>query len=369
MASSSSDSSVIADDVAETTEPAPPLGTPELSLGEGETPLVALAGIGRLLGVEVWGKLELCNPTGSYKDRVAARSLAAAVAAANDGWIATSSGNAGTALAAYGARASLPGLLLVQSSSTREKLIPCLALGAEVLRVTGVGSGGTPGADSRMFDLVRHAARRLNLFLGITAHAYNPEGMRGAEAIGVEIGRSGRWDAVYVPTGGGGLITAVARGLEASTRSPVVAVQPSGSAPIVRCLNGELATPRLETCETRVTGLQLAQPPDGDLAVETTRRLNGWGAHVSDDSIFSALQLLARKEGVFAEPAAAAALAGVIADLQAGRLKPGARVACVLTGSGLKDIDAAESVTAGPSTVALDDLNSAIASWADARSS
>ena len=101
-----------------------------VDLGEGNTPLLTLPRLADLLGVsQVYAKMECCNPTGSYKDRVAAMSLSLALDRGCRGWIATSSGNAGLAFAAYGARAGLPGFLCMVASAPLEKRVPLMPYG------------------------------------------------------------------------------------------------------------------------------------------------------------------------------------------------------------------------------------------------
>jgi threonine synthase len=340
-----------------------------VTLGEGDTPLVPLPRLGARIGLpDLWAKLEQTNPTGSYKDRIAACSLSLALARGDRGWIATSSGNASTSLVAYGARAGLPGMLLVTPNIPREKLIPSLSGRAHVVKVAGTGTGGSPEAASRTFETARAAAAAHRLFLGITAHAYNPDGMRGADTIGHELAAAGiAADACYVPTGGGGLATAIGRGLAAAgSAEAVVIAQPSGCAPIARVLAGELEEVRVDRCDTAISGLQLPLPPDGDAAIAAARASGGWGVAVDDEAILDAQLLLSREEGLLVEPASATALAGVVADRRSGRLDGGARVVLVLTGSGMKDLATPEARLAAPATCEPAQLDGEIAAWLDA---
>lgn len=316
-----------------------------VSMGEGDTPLVALPRLGVRIGLpRLRAKLETINPTGSYKDRIAASSMALALERGNRGWIATSSGNAGAALASYGARAGLPGLLLVMPSIPREKLLPAQAVGTRVVRVDGVGTGGGADAMARMFAAVAAAAEQHDLFLAVTANALNPQGMLGADAIGAELARDSVVpDVVYVPTGGGGLSVCVARGLAAEGASTAVVVaQPSGCAPIVGVLDGRLDEPRIATCESEITGLQLPLPPDGDQAIAAVRASGGWGTARPDDAILAAQRDLAALEGVFVEPAAAAGIAAAAHDRASGRIDADAEAVVVLTGAGFKDLATVE---------------------------
>lgn len=343
------------------------VAVPRLRLGEGDTPVIALPRLGESIGVpRLRAKLETINPTGSYKDRIASTSMALAVSRGARGWIATSSGNAGAALAAYGARAGLPGLLLVTPTIPREKLLPAQAVGARVIRVDGVGTGGDANAAARMFEVAAEAAAAHNLFLAVTANAFNPDGMVGADEIGVELAREYVVpDVVYVPTGGGGLSVCVARGLVTggASATAVVVAQPSGCAPIVAVLDGTLSEPRIETCGSAISGLQLPLPPDGDLAIAAVRASGGWGTATSDAEILDAQRRLAVLEGVFVEPAAAAGIAAAAEDRRRGRIDADAEAVVVLTGAGFKDLATVERGQAPPEDAYPADLPEYIDRW------
>jgi threonine synthase len=336
------------------------------TLGEGNTPLIELPRLGARLGVGgLYAKLETCNPTGSYKDRIAKRSMERALERGLNGWIATSSGNAATAFATYGRRAGVPGFLCVNETITREKLLPVLALGPQVVRISGTGDGGGRDTERQLFDAVSAAAAEHELYLGVTAHRYNDAGMRAVDEIAHEVVSAGLApDLAYVPTGGGGLISAIARGFrQAGAPTAAVSCQPAGCAPIARCLSGELNSPVVERTETSISGLQLPGPPDGELAVEGVRAGGGWGAVSSDEEIVAAQRSLAREEGVFVEPAAACALACLVNDLRDGRVEPDASVVLVLTGSGFKDLMTLERATTPPPLATVDEVPGLVERW------
>jgi len=334
-----------------------PVSTPIVSLGEGDTPMIALERLGARIGLpRLKAKMESMNPTGSYKDRIAAVSITLARERNQRGWIATSSGNAGMALAAYGARAGMSGLLFCVPDMPREKMLPLLTMGIEVQPVEGVGTGGTPAAAAATFGAVRAAAAEHNLYLGVTAHAFNPEGMRGVDTLGYELQREAPdARAVYVPTGGGGLAAATARGLaDAGSAAATIICQPAGASPIVAFLAGEIDAPRIARVETGISGLQLPAPPDGELAADLARAKGGWGTAAPDAEIHAAQDLLAAYEGVFVEPASATALAAAIRDRQGGRLGADDEVILLLTGSGLKDLRSIETRHPRPDAIPPD---------------
>ncbi|GHE98709.1 threonine synthase [Amycolatopsis deserti] len=336
-------------------------------LGEGNTPLLPLNALAARLGLaELHGKLETVNPTGSYKDRVAALSVSLARSRGLRGWIATSSGNAGVAMAAYGARAGLPGFLCLVASAPVEKKLPLVPYPARVLAVGGIGDQGTGATGQRLFEVVQRAGERHRLYLGITAHAFNPEGMRGCDTIAYELAEQlPGLSHVYVPVGGGGLLTAIARGFgHRNLRVRTVACQPAGCAPIVRFLEREIPEPRVVTCASQISGLQLPHPPDGLLAAESVVRTGGWGTCAEDAAVLVAQRLLVETEGVFVEPAAALPLAALILDLENGRIDRDARVVLVFTGAGWKDLKRFDEEASRVRVADLDDVPACIDEWA-----
>ncbi|MEE6287872.1 pyridoxal-phosphate dependent enzyme [Georgenia sp. MJ173] len=328
-----------------------------LTMGEGGTPIVALDVLAARWGLGgLWGKAEYLNPTGSYKDRIAVATMAHARREGYRGWLGTSSGNGGAAMAAYAVRAGLPGVLLVPADAPAEKLASITPYGVLLLSAGPMG----PDVMARLGAIA--AAERL--ILTITAHRYNPVGMRGADGIGAEIAAHGRATHVYVPTGGGGLLVATARGLRNSGSAvPVVVAQPAGCAPIACAVAGQIPQPRIDTWVTAISGLQLPLPPDGDLAVRAVTDSGGWGCAVPDDDAWRAQDELARAEGIFVEPASAVALAAVRADATAGRLGAADEPCVVLTGHGLKDLGRFTGTARRPVPTTIDQLPGRVSGW------
>jgi threonine synthase len=214
-----------------------------------------------------------------------------------------------------------------------------------------------------MFEAVMETAGIHGWLPMITAYRYAPGPMEGAKTVAHEIVEAlrGAPDRVYVPVGGGGLLAATWRGfVEASTlgwarRTPgMVAVQPEGCAPVARAV---LGLPPADTpVTTAVSGLQVSDPPDADLAQDAIAASKGSAVLVSDDAIRAARRALARDEGIFAEPAGAASLAGLLVDLRAGAVSPGAHVVCLITGTGFKDASGLSATGAAP-VLAVDELD------------
>lgn len=302
-------------------------------LGEGQTPVLSLPSLARHFGLSrISAKAEYLNPTGSYKDRIAAATVKDAFRRAHRGWIGTSSGNGGAAMSAYGSRAGLPGFLCIPVSTPPEKLKSIVPYGTTLFVMSEIGL--------REMEAIKDLAHDFNLKMSVTAYQYNAEGMTGAELIGNELRIQGSFTHVYVPTGGGGLLVAVARGLqEKSQISPkIICAQPTGCGPISRHLRNELDTPTISTCDSMISGLLLPNPPDGRLATEEVRRTKGWGCLVDDEVAYAMQDLLARIEGIFVEPASALALAAMIQDFRLGLISESDNPLVILTGSGLKDL-------------------------------
>lgn len=142
------------------------------------------------------------------------------------------------------------------------------------------------------------------------------------------------------------------------------ACQPTGCAPIARYLSGELAEIAVDTCETGISALQLPDPPDGRLAVDAVIASSGWGSAVGDAEILSAQRLLASTEGIFVEPAAAAALASLIADVKRGGVGPSDHPVLLLTGAGWKDLSRFAGDADRLPTVELAGAGDRIDAWA-----
>jgi len=304
----------------------------ELSLGEGNTPLIPLRDLAAKWGIaEIWAKAEWRNPTGSYKDRIAVATMRFAKERGFAGWLGTSSGNGGAAMAAYGSRAQLPGFLCVVANAPTEKLLAIRPYQVTLFLMEHLNS-------SEMMRLAQLSAE-WNLKLAITAYSFNPEGMIGAEDIGQEIANAGSFSHVYVPSGGGGLLTAVSNGFDKNGDKPrIICAQPNGCAPISCFIEGVISDPEIDMCESSISGLQLISPPDGVLAANAVRRSGGWGSKALDEETWQAQEDLAKYEGIFVEPASALALACLRNDRMSDRLASDSRTVVILTATGLKDL-------------------------------
>ncbi len=319
-----------------------------VTLQEGHTPLVPSTRLARQLGRPVWLKLEGCNPTGSFKDRGMTLAVSAAASEGARGVICASTGNTAAAAAAYAARAGLRCAILLPSGAVaRGKLVQAIAHGAQVLAIEA-------GFD-RALDLAQAASRA---FGDVLVNSLNPLRLDGQMTAAFEIcdalGRAPA--AVVLPVGNGGNITAYWRGFvryaetgRVTTRPRLFGVQAAGANPLVR--GTPVADPK-----TLASAIRIGRPANWQGAVEAARASGGAFLQVTDDEIAAAQRALAR-EGIFVEPASAAAAAGL------AYLPPGeGEVVCVLTGHGLKDPDAVPGVEPVRVAPTLEALGKALAS-------
>jgi threonine synthase len=327
-----------------------PLRDPALavSLGEGGTPLLPSAHLGKALGLPALHfKLEGLNPTGSYKDRIAAVGISRLRELGKRAWAATSSGNAGAAIAAYAVRAGLEGHLFTLEKAARAKIAQILAYGPRVYAVERLGYD--PEVERDTWRNIQTLCDANNWGMLVTARRFSPHAMEGVKTIAYEICEQlgGAPDVVYVPVGGGGLLSATWKGFVEwhaagyIDRLPrMVAVQASGCDAVTQAWQAGRDVEPIQGCTSTISGIQLTAPPDGDMVLRALRESGGWALSVPDDQTYQAQADLAEREGIFVEPAAAVTLAGVRADSAAKRLNGSARVVCLLTGVGFKDANA-----------------------------
>jgi threonine synthase len=343
----------------------PPLAEQyRISLGEGNTPLLRSRQIGPALGMEnLYFKLESCNPTGSYKDRFAVSAVGHLLEAGKNAVLATSSGNAGSALAAVCAAARIPCCLAITENAPEGKLRQIMACGARLFRIRGFGP------DQKMYDAVAQGLKPLAEEMGaemlISAFCFSPLAMTGVQTLAYELAEQlpEGIDHVFTPAGGGGLTLGVARGFERvrqqghSQSAPAVhCVQPEGNDTIASPLRQGGDRARDCECTTRIGGLQVPKVADGNQVLEACRASGGTGYLVGDEAVYRIQARMAREEGVFAEPAGAVALAGVLEARARGELEADSRVVCLVTGSGFKDEVAIERILKGRSAPMMEDF-------------
>ena len=294
-------------------------------------------------------KDDTLNPTGSLKDRASVLVAAFARKHGTPTVTVASTGNAASSMAGIGAAAGLAVTIFVPENPPRAKLIQCLQYGAEVRKV----DGPYDLAFQRSFDYVReHGGLNRNT-------GYNPLTIEGKKTAALEIfAQLGRMpDHIFVPVGDGVILCGIYKGLRdlvklgfARTVPTVWAVQAEGSNAVSRAvaaggfdaLDGGGSLP----AQTLADSISVGVPSAGRLAVKNIREHEGRCVQVSDDEILAAQRQLASRSGLFAEPAAAASLAGLLAAHD--RIDPESTVVLLITGTGLKDIDSAERLVEVP---------------------
>jgi threonine synthase len=294
-------------------------GDPVVSMGEGSTPLVRADHVSELVGREVWLKLEGLNPTGSFKDRGMTCAVSAALREGAQAVMCASTGNTAASAAAYAGRAGLTGIVIVpEGKIATGKLAQALMHGARVVALRG--------NFDQALDLVRELCDRHPIALVNSVNPFRLEGQKTA-AFEVLEDLGGDVDAVCLPVGNAGNISAYWKGFVQSDAAPAMfGFQAQGAAPLV---SGQ----RVEKPETVASAIRIGNPARWEEAMDAFTASRGMVRAVSDDEILDAYRYLAAREGVFCEPASAASVAGL---LKYG-VEGASRVACVLTGHGLKD--------------------------------
>ena len=308
--------------------------TPEIDLQEGSTPLVPSRNIGKALGLKnLYFKYEGLNPTGSFKDRGMVVAVAKALEAGSRVLMCASTGNTSASMAAYAARAGVRAIVVVPSGEiAMNKLSQALMYGAKVIALKGT-------FDTAL-ETVRDLTSRYNVAL---MNSVNPNRLEGQKTAAFEIVDvlGDAPDYLLLPVGNAGNITAYWKGFREyraagrSTRLPrMVGAQAEGAAPIV---NGHpVAQPK-----TVASAIRIGNPASWEGATSARDESGGMIAAVTDTEILSAQVQLASGEGLFAEPASAAPLALLFRLVREGKIAKDAITVVVLTGSGLKDPDAA----------------------------
>jgi threonine synthase len=284
-----------------------------ITLGEGNTPLLAAPRLGERHGCELWLKWEGANPTGSFKDRGMSLATTRAVERGVTRLVCASTGNTAASCAAYAARAGIEALIVVPAGGiASSKLVQVRAVGGRIVEIEGSFSDAFAYAEEA-------ASEPGSAFVNSGASNDRIEGqMSVAVEIAEQLGAAP--DAVTLPYGGGGNTRAVARGF----------------AELVGTLPALYPVEAAQRHDTVASAIRIVEPLHAPWVAETIERSGGTLITVTDDEILDAWKDLRMLEGVFSEPASAAGIAG-LAHRAGG---PGERVVCIVTGNGLKDPDA-----------------------------
>src|SRR3984957_16257394 len=329
-------------------------GEPQIGPSSGFTPLLRAERLGAELGIKkLYIKDDTVNhPTLSYKDRV----VSVAISKAREFGFTTvscaSTGNLATAVAAHAARAGLNCVIFMPEGVESGKIVGSTIYGARVITIRG-NYDDVNRLCSEIADKYGWA------FVNINLRPYYTE---GAKTFGFEVAEQLGWrlpDHIVVPTAGGTILPKVAKafkefkevGLIKSGEFKIHSAQAAGSAPVIHALHKhtDLITPVKP--DTIAKSIAIGNPADGFYVLKAVRDSGGWGDVATDPEIIDAIKLLARTEGIFAEPAGGTTLAVALKLVKQGRIKPDETVVVSITGNGYKTLEAVASAIDQPSII------------------
>ncbi len=314
---------------------------------------------------QVWIKDDSGNPTASYKDRATALAIAAARQKNIGTMTCASTGNAASSLAGLAAASRMETVIFVPAAAPEAKIAQLLVYGANVFAVEG--------SYDEAYDLCLEAAEKYSWYN--RSAAIHPYLVEGKKTGALEMANQLNWkvpDKVFVSVGDGSIVSGLCKGfkelvnIDLIDEAPqVIGVQAEGADTIAKAFDryegGEVEIME-QSASTVADSISVGKPRDIVKAVKYTYENGGRFLTVSDEEITSGLIELARKRGVFAEPAAAAAYAGLKKALNRGDLADSNEVGVFITGSGLKDVNAARKGVEGPMNVSpeLSDVERAL---------
>lgn len=328
------------------------IGTPLRAVGW--TPLYKPKRLAERLGlIDLWLKDDGRNPTASFKDRASAVTVARAQAIQVEVVITASTGNAGAALAGMAAAVDMPTVILAPKTAPQAKIAQLLIFGARVLLVDG--------SYDDAFNLSLEAAEAFGWYCRNTG--YNPFTAEGKKTAAFEIceqltiavdgiiERSQKWrspDTVFVSVGDGNIISGLHKGFKdlktlgwIENIPRLFGVQSGGSAAIYNAFVAGTENITPVRADTIADSISVDYPRDGLRALRAATQTGGAYLTVRDEDILTAMIDLARKAAVFAEPAGAAAYAGLVKAVAEGLVEPGECIVVINTGNGLKDVQTA----------------------------
>jgi len=320
----------------------------------GLTRLIKADRLGAALGLRnVWVKDDTGNPTHSFKDRVVAVALAAARELGFTVLCCPSTGNLANAVGAAAARAGWDSVVLVPSSLEQAKVLTTAVYGGTLLAVDG------------NYDDVNRLATELAAeheewaFVNVNVRPYYAE---GSKTLGYEVAEQLGWrlpEQIVVPVASGSQLTKVdkgftefgALGLVDATPYKVFGAQATGCSPVAKAFEDGHDVVAPVRPDTIARSLAIGNPADGPYVLDAVRRTGGALAHVTDDEVVEGIRLLAQTEGVFAETAGGVTVACTRKLIEAGQLDPDAETVLLITGDGLKTLDAVSGRVGPTATV------------------
>jgi threonine synthase len=315
---------------------------PRSALPTGCTPLVRADRLAERLGLrEVWIKNDTANPTHSFKDRVVSVALAKAAELGYEVAACASTGNLANAVAAHSAAAGLQSYVFIPADLEEQKILATGVYGTRLVTVRG------------NYDDVNRLCTELSgerewAFVNVNVRPYYAEGSKTlafeiAEALGFE-----QPDRVVGPIASGSMFTKVARGFEEWRQvglldgdAPVMdGAQADGCSPVAQAFDAGWDACKPVRPETIAKSLAIGNPADGPYALDLARRTGGSIDSVSDDEIRDGIRLLAETTGIFTETAGGVTTAVLRKLAERGDIDPDERVVALITGDGLKTLDA-----------------------------
>ena len=323
------------------------------SLNEGGSPLLKCSRLGERLGMKNLSvKFDGANPTGSFKDRGMTVGITKAKELGMKTVTCASTGNTSASLAAYAGLAGLRCVVLIPEGKVAlGKLAQAMMHGALVISIKG--------NFDQALDMVMKTSEKLGMYV---LNSVNPFRIEGQKTASYEIcdqmeGRCPEY--LYIPVGNGGNSAAYWKGfaeyesLGVVPGHPIIrGIQAEGAAPVAHMFeSGSKELVPIKNPNTVATAIRIGNPANWKKTVRAIRESGGYASVVTDEEILEAQRSLAKFEGIFAEPAGAAALAGLVKDIELGKIDKSADVVCVSTGHGLKDPDVAIAQSIQPKVI------------------
>lgn len=300
---------------------------PNISLGEGNTPLLRLNKLSKELKIDLWAKCEFLNPTGSFKDRGSVVEISKALELGKKGVVCASTGNMAASLSAYATKANLECIVVIPAKTPESKLQQALSCGAKLQKIAGNYDDCVTVAEK--------ISQQKNYFL-CGDYVIRREGQK---SIGWELAQSApNFDSIVVPVGNGTVGVATIKGFDEKKKNKklpkFIGIQAETVNPIEIAWKRKQKIKPQKNTQTIASAFNVGNPLDGYLVLKWIDKSNGAMLAVSDQEILDAQKLLATKEGLFVETTAATTLAGV---LKSRKQFKNQSVVLILTGSGLKE--------------------------------
>jgi threonine synthase len=329
---------------------------PLFSLGEGQTSLVRSVFAAEKLGLnELFFKNETQNPTWTFKDRGTACSIQNAFALGYRRFGTLSSGNMGASVAAYGSRASMDTFIMLKDNVPQEKIDALTIYGARAFKVYG--------DYGELYARLLEIGNQNQIYFSLSDDPLRVEGYKSLAFELLEQMEGQLPDYLVVPLGSGGLCRGILKGFEELKDCGIISqipgfigVQAAGNSPTVDAFqNGADRIERFQNSSTLDHVLENPYPPSGNQVLRKMRAIKGLLLKVNNEAILKAMQILSQ-EGIFAQPASATALAGLIQAVNKEKIPADSRVVVVVTGSGLKYPPVLKDLNFSPVAVELDRL-------------